>query len=193
MGLASTVLGEALRLRRGEPLSEFAYAGFADAERAHLDELTLVATEARVAADLALGRHGELVGELEALCREHPLRERLWEQLILALYRAGRQAEALRAFAEVRDRLVAELGIDPGPALRELEARILVQDPSLDPPSATPAPACRGTAGEGQPAGAADQIRRPPRRARAAQPGGSCQPPRDTDWPRWGGKDPAGA
>ena len=95
MGLASTVLGEALSLRRGEPLVEFAYAGFADAERAHLDELTLVATEARVAADLALGRHGELVGELEALCREHPLRERLWEQLILALYRAGRQAEAL--------------------------------------------------------------------------------------------------
>ena len=132
MGLASTMLGEALRLRRGEPLSEFAYAGFADAERAYLEELTLVAIEARVAADLALGRHGELVGELEALCREHPLRERLRELLILALYRAGRQAEALRAYTEVRDRLVDELGIDPGSALRELEARILVQDPSLD-------------------------------------------------------------
>ncbi len=72
--LASSTLGEALQLRRGEPLNEFAYAGFADAERAHLDELALVATEARAEADLALGRHGELVGELEALCREHASR-----------------------------------------------------------------------------------------------------------------------
>jgi predicted ATPase/DNA-binding SARP family transcriptional activator len=138
MALASAVLGEALRLRRGEPLSEFAYAGFADAERAHLDELTLVAIETRAEADLVLGRHRELVGELEALCREHPLRERLWELLILALYRAGRQAEALRAYTEVRDRLVGELGIDPGAALRDLETRILAQDPSLD--AAGPAP-----------------------------------------------------
>ena len=131
VALASTTLGEALQLRRGEPLTEFAYAGFADAERAHLADLTLVAIETRVEADLLLGRHGELVGELEALCREHPLRERLWELLMLALYRAGRQAEALRAYTEARDRLVGELGIDPGPALRELEARILAQDPSL--------------------------------------------------------------
>ena len=129
--LASTTLNEALRLRRGEPLTEFAYAGFADAERAHLADLTLVAIETRAEADLALGRHGELVGELEALCRAHPLRERLWELLMLALYRAGRQAEALRAYTDARDRLVDELGIDPGPALRELEARILAQDPSL--------------------------------------------------------------
>jgi DNA-binding SARP family transcriptional activator len=122
---ASTTLGEALRLRRGEPLTEFADAGFADAERAHLAELTLVAIETRAEADLVLGRHGELAGELEALCREHPLRERLWELLMLALYRAGRQAEALGAYTEARGRLVDELGIDPGPALRELEARIL--------------------------------------------------------------------
>ena len=131
MALASTALGEALRLRRGEPLTEFADAGFADAERAHLAELTLVAIETRAEADLVLGRHGELVGELEALCREHPLRERLRELLMLALYRAGRQAEALRAYTDARDYLVDELGIDPGPALRELEARILAQDPSL--------------------------------------------------------------
>ena len=131
IALASTALGEALRLRRGEPLTEFAYSGFADAERARLEELLLVAIETRVEADLALGRHGELVGELEALCREHPLRERLWELLMLALYRAGRQAEALRAYTDARDYLVDELGIDPGPALRELEARILAQDPSL--------------------------------------------------------------
>jgi len=131
VALASTALGDALRLRRGEPLSEFAYAGFADSERAHLGELTLVAIETRVEADLSLGRHSELVGELEALCREHPLRERLWELLMLALYRAGRQAEALRAYSEARACLVDELGIDPGPALRELEARILSHDPSL--------------------------------------------------------------
>ena len=131
---ASSTLGEALQLRRGEPLVEFAYAGFADTERAHLDELALVATEARAEAGLALGRHGELVGELEALCREHPLRERLWELLMVALYRSGRQAEALRAYTEAHDRLVDEVGIDPGPALRELEGRILAQDPLLAPP-----------------------------------------------------------
>ena len=131
LGLASKMLGDALRLRRGEPLSEFAYAGFADADRAHLNELTLVATESRVEADLGLGRHNELVGELEALCRDHPLRERLWELLILALYRAGRQAEALRAYAMIRDRLVDELGVDPGSGLRELETRVLGHDPSL--------------------------------------------------------------
>ena len=136
---ASAALGEALGLRRGEPLAEFTYAGFFDAERARLDELILVAIESRAGADLGLGRHGELAGELEARCREHPLRERLWELLILALYRSGRQAEALRAYTEVRDRLAGELGIDPGPALRELQARILAQDPSLAP--ASPAPA----------------------------------------------------
>jgi len=106
---ASAVLGEALRLRRGEPLAEFTYAGFFDAERAHLDELTLVAIESRAGADLGLGRHGELAGELEALCREHPLRERLRELLILALYRNGRQAEALRAYTEIRARLVGAM------------------------------------------------------------------------------------
>ena len=129
--LASTTLSEALRLRRGGPLADFTYAGFFDAERTRLDELILAAIETRVEADLTLGRHGELVAELEALCREHPLRERLWELLMLALYRAGRQAEALRAYTEARDRLVDELGIDTSPALRELEARILAQDPSL--------------------------------------------------------------
>jgi predicted ATPase/DNA-binding SARP family transcriptional activator len=138
---ASATLSEALGLRRGEPLAEFAYAGFADAERTRLEELTLVATESRAEADLGLGQHGELAGELEALCREHPLRERLWELLILALYRSGRQAESLRAYAEVRDRLAGELGLDPGPALRELQTRILAQDPSLAPASALARPA----------------------------------------------------
>src|SRR5579872_4012565 len=141
--LASTALGEALRLRRGEPLADFTYAGFFDAERTRLDELILVAIETRAEADLMLGRHGELAAELEPWCRAHPLRERLWELLILALYRAGRQAEALAAYTDVRDRLAGELGIDPGPALRDLQARILAQHPSLGPASAaaTPAPA----------------------------------------------------
>jgi LuxR family maltose regulon positive regulatory protein len=141
MAPASAALGEALRLRRGEPLAEFTYAGFFDAERTRLDELTLLASESRAGADLSLGRYGELAGDLEALCREHPLRERLWELLILALYRSGRQAEALRAYTEIRDRLAGELGIDPGPALRELQARILAQDPSLSSASAPASPA----------------------------------------------------
>jgi len=141
MVLASAALGEALSLRRGEPLAEFAYAGFFDAERARLDELALVASESRAGADLGLGRHGELAAELAALCQEHPLRERLWELLILALYLSGRQAEALSTYTEVRDRLADELGIDPGPALRELQARILAQDPSLAPADATASPA----------------------------------------------------
>jgi predicted ATPase/DNA-binding SARP family transcriptional activator len=128
---ASVVLGDALLVRRGEPLSEFAYVSFADAERARLNELALVATEYRVEADLELGLHSDVVGELRALCRDHPLRERLWELLMLALYRAGRQAEALRAYAEIRDHLIDELGVEPGSSLRELEARVLDQDPSL--------------------------------------------------------------
>ena len=137
---ASAALGEALGLRRGDPLADFTYAGFFDAERARLDELTLVAIETRAGADLALGRHGELAAELEAWCRAHPLRERLWELLILALYQAGRQAEALAAYTDVRDRLAGELGIDPGPSLRDLQARILAQDPSLSPEPVPPEP-----------------------------------------------------
>ncbi len=137
---ASAALGEALGLRRGEPLADFTYAGLFDDERARLDELVLVAIETRAGADLALGRDGELAAELEAWCRVHPLRERLWELLILALYRAGRQAAALQAYTEVRDRLAGELGIDPGPALRDLQTRILAQHPSLGPEPVLPVP-----------------------------------------------------
>jgi LuxR family maltose regulon positive regulatory protein len=163
MAPASTALSEALRLRRGEPLAEFTYAGFFDAERAHLDELTLVAIESRAEADLGLGHYGELAGELEAPCREYPLRERLWELLILALYRSGRQAEALRAYTEIRDRLVDQLGIDPGPALRELQARILAQDPSLGPASAPASQAPAQVAAPPKTAGKpADSLARAP-------------------------------
>ena len=100
--------------RRG--VGRVRYAEFALGERARLDELALAAVEARIEADLALGRHGDVAGELEGLCQRHPLRERLWELLMLALYRAGRQADALRAYGDARTALVEELGIDPGPA-----------------------------------------------------------------------------
>jgi len=128
---AAAALDDALALRRGDPLAEFAFADFADGERARLDELVLVALEAHIDARLQLGHHGEVIGELESLCAQHPLRERLWELQMLALYRGGRQAEALRVYSEARERLVDELGLEPGPALRDLEARVLAQDPTL--------------------------------------------------------------
>jgi DNA-binding SARP family transcriptional activator/WD40 repeat protein len=96
-----------------------------------LGEMRVNAIETRIEADLALGRAGELVGELEALVRDHPFRERFWAQLMLALYRAGRQAESLRAYQHARARLVDDLGIEPGSELRQLEQLILDQDPSL--------------------------------------------------------------
>ncbi len=102
-----------------------------DAEIKRLGEMRATATETRIEADLALGRAGELVAELESLVRDHPLRERFWGQLILAFYRSGRQSEALRAYQRARAHLVDQLGIEPGPELADLEARILDHDPSL--------------------------------------------------------------
>src|SRR4051794_11981562 len=127
---ASALLSEGLALWRGPPLADLAYASFAQPEIARLEELRLDALEERVEADLALGRGG-LVGELEALVARHPLRERLRRQLMLALYRAGRQAEALEAYRDARTTLVEELGLEPSPELQELERAILVQDPAL--------------------------------------------------------------
>ncbi len=125
-------LHEALSLWRGPPFADFAYDRFARPEIARLEELRLVALEERIEADLALGRHAELVGELEGLMAEHPLRERLRGQLMLALYRSGRQAEALEVYQDTRRLLVEELGIEPGRAVHDLERAILVQDPALD-------------------------------------------------------------
>ena len=123
---------EALSLWRGPPLADFAYERFADSERARLEDLRLACIEDRIEIDLAHGRDAALVGELETLVREHPLRERLRAQHMLALYRSGRQAEALEAYQDARRALVEELGIEPGRSLRELQQAILQQDPALD-------------------------------------------------------------
>jgi DNA-binding SARP family transcriptional activator len=125
-------LKEALGQWRGDPLADFRYEAFAQGEITRLAEMRMAALEDRIDADLELGRHQELVGELESLLLEHPLRERMRAQLMLALYRCGRGAEALHVFQEGRKELASELGIDPGPALRLLQDQILRQDASLD-------------------------------------------------------------
>ncbi|HSI97497.1 MAG TPA: alpha/beta fold hydrolase [Gaiellaceae bacterium] len=127
---AATKLREALTLWRGPALSEFDEP-FARIERAHLEELRLSALEERIEAELALARHAELVPELESVVARYPLRERLRAQQLVALYRSGRQADALGAYASYRSTLDEELGIAPSAALRELERRILNQDPAL--------------------------------------------------------------
>ena len=132
---AATRLREALGLWRGPPLADFAYESFAQAEIARLDESRLAALEERIDAELALGEHARLVGELEALVHEHPLRERFIGQLMVALYRSGRQADALESYRIARRRLVEELGLEPGRELQELERAILAQDPALEPPA----------------------------------------------------------
>ena len=129
---ATTRLGEALSLWRGAPLADFTYEPFAQAAIGRLAELQLAAQEKRVEADLALGRHTDLVAELRTLVSEHPLRERLRAQLMLALYRCGRQAEALAEYKAGRRILVDQLGIEPGTDLQDLERAILRQEPALD-------------------------------------------------------------
>jgi DNA-binding SARP family transcriptional activator len=132
---AAQRLREGLALWRGPPLADFTYEPFAQQEIARLEELRLVALEQRIDADLALGRHAQVVGELEALLREHPLRERVRAQLMLALYRCGRQAEALETYRDGQRLMSRELGLEPGPALRELEGKILAHDPELAAPA----------------------------------------------------------
>jgi YVTN family beta-propeller protein len=131
---AADTLRAALALWQGPPLADFTYEPFAAAEIAHLEDLRFAALEDRIEADIALGRHRQLVPELEALVRAHPLRERLRGQLMLALYRSGRQADALAAFRKGRSALADELGLEPGPALQELERQILTHDPALGTP-----------------------------------------------------------
>jgi predicted ATPase/DNA-binding SARP family transcriptional activator len=128
---AAEQLRAALSHWRGPPLVDFTYEPFAEPTIRRLEELRLTVLENRIDADLALGRHGDLVGELQMLVSEHPLRESFRAQLMLALYRAGRQAEALEAYRDGRATLLDELGIDPGPALQELERAILRQDAAV--------------------------------------------------------------
>ena len=137
---AAAELRAALALWRGPPLAELASAPFAPPEIARLEEQRLAAVEVRVDADLAAGRHAELVGELQQLTTQHPWRERLHAQLMLALYRSGRQADALEAYRHARDVLIGQLGIEPGADLNELQQAILAHDPALDAPPATAPP-----------------------------------------------------
>jgi len=132
-------LRDALAHWRGPPLEEFAYEPFAQNEIARLEELRLTLLEERIDAEIEVGEPGNLIGELEALVGEHPLRERFREQLMLALYRSGRQAEALEIFQQGRRALVDELGIDPSPRLQQLQAAILRQEVDLEPARAAPA------------------------------------------------------
>ncbi len=150
---ASRALEDALKLWRGSPLADLENEPFATAEQARLDELRITAIEERFEAELTRGRHHDLIAEIEDHIARRPLRERPRGQLMLALYRAGRQAEALRAYQKARRTLVDDVGIEPGADLRELERRILQQDPALDhvvlvpdtaqartPPDQAPAP-----------------------------------------------------
>ena len=138
---ADPVLEEALGLWRGPAYQGYRYTGFGAAEGDRLDELRRTATEDLIDSRLAGADPGQLVPELEAMVRRSALRERRWGQLMVALYRAGRQAEALQAFARAREVLVGELGIEPGPELQRLQAAILSHDPELErgrPPDAEP-------------------------------------------------------
>jgi DNA-binding SARP family transcriptional activator len=130
-------LEQALAIWRGPPLADLGFEAFAQSEIGRLEELRLAVVEDRIEAELEAGRHAEIVGELEALADEHPLRERLRGQLMLALYRSGRQAEALQIYHDTRRVLVEELGIDPSPSLQQLHGAILRQDPGLE--TGTPA------------------------------------------------------
>ncbi len=138
---ADGLLSRALAMWRGPALADFVSEPFAVSEATRLNELRLHAREERIENELALGRHGQVIGELQALVDEHPLRERLCGQLMLALYRSGRQAEASDLYQRTRERLVDELGMEPGPDLQLLLKRILQQDSSLAATSGTPASA----------------------------------------------------
>jgi DNA-binding SARP family transcriptional activator len=131
LGASGDAARQALALYRGEPLADIASEPFAGAEIRRLEELRLTAAELAVDADLAAGRHREVLGEIDALLAESPLRERLHAQRMLALYRCGRQADALEAYREARVTLVDGIGVEPGPELQRLQAAILRQDPAL--------------------------------------------------------------
>jgi YVTN family beta-propeller protein len=170
---AAQTLRQALDLWRGPVLADLADYTFIQREAMHLEELRLAALEARIDADLALGGHDALTAELEQLVADHPLRERLHGQLMLALYRCGRQADALASYRRVRDLLTTELGIDPGEPLRRLHAAVLAHDPELDWNVGRHAPA------EAQPAGT------PVPSPEEGSPRGPAADRRELAWARW--------
>jgi DNA-binding SARP family transcriptional activator len=183
--LAAGKLGKALTLWRGSALADLAYEPFAQVEIARLEELRMTVLEQRIDADLSCGRHAELVGELEALVARHPLRERLRCQLMLALYRSARQAEALDAYRAARRELQEELGLEPSGELRQLEQAILRQDPDLDP---QPKPVTEGSdpSPRGRPAAPVRALLVVPRALsgldallRLAKPLAGSEPPRE--------------
>ena len=167
---AAGLLRDALALWRGPALDDVAYRAFARTEIRRLEELRVTALEARVEADLQLGRHAQLVGELEAAMASHPAREQLAGQLMLAYYRCGRQAQALELYSRTRRRLDADLGLQPGPALTALQRRILEHDPALglDAP-APPRPAAHRVLSTGIPDAADPLVGRLAERARLAE------------------------
>ena len=168
---ASSLLREALALWRGPPLADLAYEQFAQAEISRLDEMRLTALEQRLDADLALGRHGDLVPELETVIARHPLREHFRYQLMLALYRSDRQADALDAYRAARRELSEELGLEPSASLRELEAAILRQDPELAPAAAVSRGGEDASAAPADPPARGGPAGAPPERAVLVAPG----------------------
>jgi DNA-binding SARP family transcriptional activator len=165
---AAADLRQALGLWRGPPLEDLAHDRFAQSEIARLEEQRHAALEARVQADLAAGRHAELLGELQQLVGASPVRERLAGHLMLALYRCGRQSEALDVYAKTRATLSDEFGLEPGPELRELQRNILHQATSLDlhaGPAAGPLPVAPGARRSGR-----RDLRRPRRAHRRLGP-----------------------
>lgn len=157
-GQAAKLLADAEALWRGRPLADLEFEPFARLEVQRLEELRLLALEERIEAELALGHHAAVCPELEALAEEYPLRERLRGQLVLALYRSGRQADALESYRAGRAVLVEELALEPGPALRKLQTKILRHDPTLDLPQ--PAASARGEAKAiGEPDGRVRSVR----------------------------------
>ncbi|HZB06985.1 MAG TPA: BTAD domain-containing putative transcriptional regulator, partial [Thermoleophilaceae bacterium] len=171
---ALAALEQGLSLWRGSPLADLTYEPFAQAEIARLEDLRAAAHEQLVEAKLHLGRQAEVIAPLEALIEEHPYRERLRAQLMLALYRADRQADALQAYHDARTRLVEELGIEPGERLRELERAILAQDPALAHPVAPAAekPPAPGDAPAEDTAAAASEDDEPAPEAPSGLPSG---------------------
>ena len=135
---AADLLEQALGLWRGPALADLRDAPFAESEVVHLEEDRLLAEEDAFDLELELSRHQQIVSDLEERVRTHPTRERFWGQLMVALYRSDRQADALTAYGRARGRLADELGIDPGEALRQLEVAVLRQDPSLTAPTPLP-------------------------------------------------------